>query len=210
MIRSIIPKMGILFLIGIILFGIYSIVLTQETANTGLNNSQNATEGFVINIEPRVALPVQVFQDNKQIDTIDSPRKIISSSLSGEIRLLSEGFLEEKITIGNSGGEISIIFKLNEESVQNKIIQTLEESGDSELFIENGNWVRDARIYSAETWLTGTLVTTNRSSDGEFIIMKKQNQEWIVVYAGTGPSANDFAEINAPRELIEDYYANIR
>lgn len=58
------------------------------------------------------------------------------------------------------------------------------------------------KTFENETWVAGAIGTEG-NSDGEIIVLRKVNANWVTVISGTVISAKDLQRENAPKDLIE-------
>lgn len=63
------------------------------------------------------------------------------------------------------------------------------------------------KTFENESWVAGAIATAE-SSDGELIVLKKTNGNWVNVISGTSISSADLRRKNAPKDLI-DYVSTL-
>ena len=199
-------KLYLVVLISVISAGILFLLFGKNNKTENVQTDNN--EAFLkISISPKAALPVslvdasgnKIYDISQELSTISLPvgKNNYGIKRSGFDDVYFEVELYKEVSVVK---DITLVSQ--ESSIENKILNSLS-SPDASISLDNGYWVKNANYYENGTWASGVLVTTDRETEGEQIILKFVNGVWEIVYAGTGFDLTSLNSLGVPQSVID-------
>ena len=199
-----------LIIIGLALV-VFVLLLLLVTAkrDTSNNTEKDNNKGILrLTVYPKESLPVKIYNDSNTINySVDQESSDIRLPIGrNTYRVSSNGFKDSSFEV-DIYGDVMVVKNLRLETDDSSAQKTLLDSvsgAESLISLENGYWINYAKYYENNTWASGVLTVSDKSSDGEQVIAKKQDSgTWTVVYAGTGYDRESLIEYGVPQAVIE-------
>lgn len=179
--------------------------------NRGSNTPEFVTAepvGYLaLEVTPSEAVPFNFYVDNEFIsDQNSSAANRELQPGQHTITIKSDGFKDASFDVviyENSTVTKKISLDVDRTSAENTLLTEVS-SSKKPVSLKNGYWVQNATYFSSNTYLAGTLTTTEQATDGEFVILKKVSGDWESLFAGTGPGRTDLLQSGVPESIVDD------
>lgn len=198
----------IITLIFILLVAIGGLVVLFGQNEDKDTAEKNNNKGYLrITISPKAALPVElvdssgskIYELSQETSSVSLPvgKNNYGIKRSGFDDVFFEVELYNDVSVVK---EVALVSQQN--SIENNILTSLSSPGAT-ISLDNGYWIKNAQYHENNTWASGVLITTDRQTEGEQIIVKLVGNDWEIVYAGTGFDTVSLVNSNVPQSVID-------